>query len=135
MTLCLGVVVILLSYLIEPIISLLQRGLFKHHIHKYRDWVLDEKLQLHRMALEARGVGPWYNTSNKVPVTDRGVLFTGWQAVDAEDGSYERVGMSPTQHNLPEIINTPESKPFISYGHSDTAYHGVNGPQLRVQEY
>ena len=85
------------------------------------------------MALEARGIGPWYGTTKEIPVTDRGVVFTGWQESDMVEASYNRpAALQHSQHS--EITSVPEGKPFITQ--QDTAYQGhTGGPTFHVHEY
>ena len=131
--LALGFFLVVLGFLIEPITSLFQRRVLHRGIHKHREWVLTEKLQLHRMALEARGVGPWVKKRQSIPITERGTFYEGWHEDDLEDGSYARATNAPSQHTEPEFQDAQEGKPFMSQ--SDTAYHGHGTPTMNVREY
>ncbi|KAL9059473.1 MAG: hypothetical protein Q9162_001171 [Coniocarpon cinnabarinum] len=126
---CLGFVIVVLGFLIEPITSFVQRRT-GWGLQRYHDWVLNDKLQLHRMALEARGVGPWAKTSERVPVTERGVSFRGWGKEDLEDGT---VTSEDVDHSQPEeTMGSAETKPFMASEAQETRYY--HAPTLKVEE-
>ena len=121
-------VIIIAGFVIEPITTFIQkhsgRGLQRH-----RDWVLNETLQLQRLALESRGVGPWSDPAGSVPVTEKGVMFAGWRDRDLEDGTVTAAeSLQSDQYEGPPA----EAKPFIAE-QSHTAYHSI--PTTHVEEY
>lgn len=67
-TLIVGSALILTSFVLETIVAWIGTK-------RYLSWVSDGKLQLQRMAFEARGVR-WINGTDPVPVTESGERFT-----------------------------------------------------------
>jgi len=84
----LGFVIILLSYILDPIMTCLQR---KHGIARYQrlEWSTNSFLQLQRLAYEEGGQGSWSERDGDVPVTEREELLAG---LDIEDPKNPRIG-------------------------------------------
>lgn len=71
-----GGVIILFSPWIDTMGNLLQRLLSgKSDARRPRQWILNEKLQLQRLAYESKGQGVWSNVTDPVPVTQHGQLL------------------------------------------------------------
>lgn len=85
-----GTLVILASFVLETVVGWI--GLKSH-----QNWVLDDKLQLQRMAFEARGVR-WTNTNGSIPVTEAGERFASMATLAESQplmgGDEKTVGMS-----------------------------------------
>ncbi|KAL9624424.1 MAG: hypothetical protein Q9160_001387 [Pyrenula sp. 1 TL-2023] len=72
LTLCLGGLIVLLSYAAEPALHLAQRWRRVAIYHRL-EWISNETLQLHRMAHEGIGSGgKWSNATASVPITENG---------------------------------------------------------------
>jgi hypothetical protein len=67
--LIIGTLLILTSFVLETVVGWLG-------LKDYRNWILDDKMQLQRMVFEARGVR-WVNTEQALPVTEAGERFPG----------------------------------------------------------
>jgi hypothetical protein len=65
--LVLGTFLILLNLILDTVVGLIQRKL-DWGDHKRLQWVIDEKLQLQRLAYEEAGQGTWTGGANAVPV-------------------------------------------------------------------
>lgn len=68
-TLSIGVFIILLSYTIEPLVSLTRRKRQSKSTYRSLEWIMNETLQLQRMAHEELGAGTWTGTTDSCPVT------------------------------------------------------------------
>ncbi|KAK4445119.1 hypothetical protein QBC34DRAFT_413567 [Podospora aff. communis PSN243] len=84
----LGFVIILTSYILDPIMTCLQR---KHNIAKYQrlEWSTNGFLQLQRLAYEEVGQGSWEGADGDVPVTKKGDVLSG---LDLEDEKRPIIG-------------------------------------------
>ena len=79
-----GGVVVLIYLVLETVISFLQRKLKWGDYRRVR-WVMDDKLQVQRMAFEGAGMGgEWQNLNGMVPVTSCNETFAGLEHVDPE---------------------------------------------------
>ena len=93
---CVGSTLILLSWIIEPIISCTRQRKRKTREDKndFREIarIADQKLQLQRIALQGAGYGDgWERTMDEVPVATRGVLFpqpTRLERTGADEDDY-----------------------------------------------
>ena len=81
--LAVGTFLIILNLVIETIVSRVQK---KKQWGDYRRvrWVMDDKMQLQRMAFEEAGMGQWTKLTESVPVTEPGQVFGGLRHVDPE---------------------------------------------------
>ena len=66
--LVLGGTLIVTSLVIDPLVGFVRRT-FHWKEHKSLQWILDEKLQLQRLAYEEAGQGHWTGCASSVPVT------------------------------------------------------------------
>jgi hypothetical protein len=86
MSIILGVggLIILIWLVCETVIGFVQK---KMHWGDYRRvrWVMDDKLQVQRMAFEGHGMGEWTNLSGMVPVTKQNEVFAGLEHVDPDE--------------------------------------------------
>lgn len=72
LTLCLGTLIVLLSYAAEPALNLVQRWR-RVAIYRRLEWISNETLQLQRMAHEGIGSGgKWSNATASVPISENG---------------------------------------------------------------
>ncbi|RDA88275.1 hypothetical protein CP532_0299 [Ophiocordyceps camponoti-leonardi (nom. inval.)] len=69
LTYTIGLLIILVSYTLAPILSLLERKRMKY---TYLEWVSNETLQLQRAAYQGIGSGSWEGLTDSVPRTSRG---------------------------------------------------------------
>ena len=92
-----GAILISLSLLLSTIVCGLRR-IFHYKDHKRMQYLLDEKLQLHRLAYEEAGQGYWENCSNSVPVTKERALLGVPEGVDKDHPRLTR------RHNDPHAV-------------------------------
>lgn len=92
-----GAILISLSLLLSTIVCGLRR-IFHYKDHKRIQYLLDEKLQLHRLAYEEAGQGYWQNCGNSIPVTKEGALLG---VPDGVDKNHPRLTRS---HNDPHAV-------------------------------
>lgn len=69
-TLVLGGLIIIVSSLIEPLYTYLDRRRQKHRYRRL-EWVTNETLQLQRMVYEELDLGTWSGASSHIPVTEK----------------------------------------------------------------
>ncbi|XXG96189.1 hypothetical protein Hte_002470 [Hypoxylon texense] len=63
-----GAIIIVLSYILEPTLSCLQRRRnYKDYVNL--EWITNETLQLHRLGQEVIGWGTWQHCTGSIPVT------------------------------------------------------------------
>jgi hypothetical protein len=100
---CVGLTIILLSWIVEPIVVFI-RSKRRHNKHDYREIarIADQKLQLHRMALQGAGHTQGWDPErimDETPVTTRNTLFPApfRHKVNNEDGY--RYSAVPTAAN------------------------------------
>lgn len=112
----LGGLTILTNMILEPIVGWFQRR-HKTNDHRRLQWILDEKLQLQRVAYEEAGIGQWQGLMDSVPVTARGEAF-GQTAgaggrIDARQGvqhsSESSSGKFESDQLLEQEIGSPSS--------------------------
>ncbi|KAI9832552.1 MAG: hypothetical protein M1819_004342 [Sarea resinae] len=73
-----GSLIILVSLALEPLVGAVERHLRLprgRKPHRFLSWVLDDKLQLQRLAYEEAGMGVWHGATDAVPVTAHGDRF------------------------------------------------------------
>jgi hypothetical protein len=68
-----GGAIILVSMCIDVVVGFFQRS--EAGIFRKSTWITDEKLQLHRLANEGRGIGEWEGCTAPVPVTKTGEML------------------------------------------------------------
>ncbi|KAL8691707.1 MAG: hypothetical protein Q9218_003121, partial [Villophora microphyllina] len=69
--LCVGAILIALSLTLSTGVGFVRR-LTGYGDYKRMQWILDEQLQLHRLAYEGAGQGDWADCASSVPITRRG---------------------------------------------------------------
>lgn len=76
-----GLLLVLLSYLLDPIMTCLQR---RRGIAEYKrlKWSTDAFLQLQRLAYEGAGQGTWSYADGDVPVTKKDDMLAGLNLMD-----------------------------------------------------
>ncbi|KAI9885824.1 MAG: hypothetical protein M1823_002354 [Watsoniomyces obsoletus] len=86
--LVLGSGIIVLSWVLETLVGLIQRYLWKQTDYKRLQWLLNSTLQLQRMAFETAGLGgPWVRCDEPVPVTsEKRDLGEIYQVIDTSAG-------------------------------------------------
>ncbi|KAJ0110219.1 hypothetical protein J7T55_000651 [Diaporthe amygdali] len=87
-TFALGVLIILVSYLLEPIFEYLVRRR-KYEEYKYLEWTGNETLQLQRMAYQGLGSKAWSGYTDSVPKTRPGYFLADLHVEYAVDRSKE----------------------------------------------
>lgn len=91
LTLALGALIILFSWLLEPIIAFFQR---RRQLDTYArlEWATNETLQLQRLAHEELGLGTWHGAAEAVPYTDGGQKLA---VLDVADPEHPRLKAPP----------------------------------------
>lgn len=105
-----GIVVILASYIAEPLLSLLSSRC-KYEEHKYLEWAANSTLQLQRLAYQGLGSGKWTNYTGEIPKTRPEYFLADLaRAYPPEDGSGEVLEIKPTtQTTSTTTPSVPES--------------------------
>ena len=73
-----GAILIVTNMSLPFVVAFFQKR-FGVGLHKRSDWILNESLQLQRMAFEGTGQGVWRGTENIVPLTERGEKLYGFR--------------------------------------------------------
>ncbi|KAI8631817.1 hypothetical protein F5Y19DRAFT_376735 [Xylariaceae sp. FL1651] len=73
-TIVVGILIILVSYLLEPVSAFLHRT-GGYNQHAYLEWTTNSTLQLQRLAHEATGLGTWSRCTSVVPATEPNELL------------------------------------------------------------
>lgn len=113
--LAVGGTIILLSLVADQVGGLLQR-LLGRGIHRQRQWIINEKLQLLRLVYERAGEGAWSGSRHRVPLTEPGQMFGILEEQDLEE-TIQGVGTTTaTQQKGGEDYSTDQkSKNAASY--------------------
>ncbi|KUJ15359.1 uncharacterized protein LY89DRAFT_719925 [Mollisia scopiformis] len=85
------ILIILTSFILEPIFSLLQRRR-KYEEYARLEWVTNETLQLHRLTQEELNLGTWHGCTDLVPTTEVGEVMAGLDIADLEHPVLRRPG-------------------------------------------
>jgi hypothetical protein len=122
LTFTLGVIIIILSYTLDPLMTHLQQ---KYGVMPYRrlEWSANSVLQLQRLAYEEIGSGTWSDADGLVPVTKPRELLVGLDVSNPHhpalsrprSGSTEKIDVLWPGKDLPEI---PKSWRNIDRGNS-----------------
>ncbi|KAI9756864.1 MAG: hypothetical protein M1815_002651 [Lichina confinis] len=78
--LVLGMAIVLTSLCVDSVVGWIQHRVLRRGVHRRLQWILDETLQLQRLAFEEAGMGTWSGTTASVPVTRAGELLGGFDA-------------------------------------------------------
>lgn len=63
-----GLLIVLVSYLLEPLSSVILKR-YGHHRHQHLEWTANSTLQLQRLAHEGLGLGTWSKCTDDIPIT------------------------------------------------------------------
>ena len=78
--LVLSTTIVLTSLCVDSVVGWIQHRVLRRGVHRRLQWILDETLQLQRLAFEEVGMGTWSGTTASVPVTRAGELLGGFDA-------------------------------------------------------
>lgn len=67
-------VLIIISLLLDKISGIIQKR-WQHGGYRHKQWILNGKLQLQRLAYEGAGIGEWANLEEQIPLTTGGQKF------------------------------------------------------------
>lgn len=101
-----GIVVILASYVAEPLLAVFYSRR-KYQEYKYLEWAANSTLQLQRLAYQGLGSEKWSNYTDDIPKTRPGYFLADLaRAYPPEDDEYEAQKMKPshaTSTNTPSV--------------------------------
>lgn len=86
-----GGVIIILSYIIEPILSYLQRR-YRYAEYAHLEWTANSTFQLHRLAHEDPEQNRWAGCTDTIPTTKTDVLLSG---LHIDDVNHPRLRLEP----------------------------------------
>ena len=89
-----GALLILTNLVLETIVGFIQRKTDTGD-YKRLQWILDEKMQMQRLAYEGAGQGRWRGGANTVPITAFGDVFGIPDLVDKKHPRLDTRGGSP----------------------------------------
>ncbi|KAL0259681.1 hypothetical protein SLS55_005418 [Diplodia seriata] len=99
LTLALGVLIIVISYSLEPLVSCAQKRWRSLDKYSRLEWCANETLQLQRLAHEELGLGTWHGGVDAVPVTEAGECIG---MLDLADLDHPRLKAPPV--GLDEVL-------------------------------
>lgn len=97
--LVLGGTLIVTSVVIDTLVGFIRRT-FHSKEHKSLQWILDEKLQLQRLAYEEAGQGHWSGCASSVPVTEMDDKIGVPKHVDPVHPRLSRISGQPEQTDI-----------------------------------
>ena len=103
--LAVGALVICIYLVLETIVGMIQKR-YKWGDHRRLRWIMDDKIQIQRMAFEEAGMGTWENLSGNVPVTTKGDVFGSLEHVDPK---HPRLGERWTSVEKGEIVQEQDN--------------------------
>lgn len=93
-----GIIVILASYIVEPLLALFYSRR-KYEEYKYLEWAANGTLQLQRLAYQGLGSEKWSNYTDDIPKTRPGYFLADLaRAYPPEDDEDEIQEVKPTVH-------------------------------------
>ena len=105
LVLAIGAVIIFVYLVLETVVALIQKRLRWGDYRRLR-WVMDDKMQLQRMAFEEAGMGgSWSNLTGAVPVTGKGAVFGSLSHVDPEEPRLGTHWTVKEQHSSASTLN------------------------------
>lgn len=102
--LALGGLVILIYAILESAVGYIQKRWNWGDYRRLR-WVMDDKMQVQRMAFEEAGMGSWSKLSGNVPVTERGQVFGGLGHVDPDQPRLGEKWTSAPNADEPALVS------------------------------
>ncbi|KAK1750366.1 hypothetical protein QBC47DRAFT_407024 [Echria macrotheca] len=105
LTFGLGLLIVIASYALDPIMTYLQksRGI---HVYKRLKWSTDGYLQLQRLGYEEAGHGVWFDADGDVPVTKTDELLPG---LDLSDTRHPRISRRFEQEPSVSLLDKPSA--------------------------
>lgn len=124
-----GGIIIITSIILEPVTNYIYSNWVTKHQFRRRQWMLDGKLQLQRMAYEHFGVGSWVNKHTSIPVTTETTKIIHYDRIFVnipcaeldrealEQGLITRRPESPGRHHvvIPTSPGNQERTPLREY--------------------
>lgn len=107
--LALGGFTVLLSFVLEPVVGLIQQK-WRRGDYRRVSWTVDDKLQLQRALYQERGWGAWEDGHWGVPVCGKGETFGGQESAELVDGATEQDGRLPEEEGLMRPLQKVESQ-------------------------
>ncbi|KAI0813772.1 hypothetical protein GGR55DRAFT_545264 [Xylaria sp. FL0064] len=78
-----GILIIFISFILEPILSYVQKR-WKYREYENLEWVSNGTLNLQRLVYDESGQGTWSNCNESIPVTEKGELLPPLDITDLE---------------------------------------------------
>ncbi|KAI0019667.1 hypothetical protein F4780DRAFT_745194 [Xylariomycetidae sp. FL0641] len=100
-----GLLLVLVSYLLEPISRYLHRRGYKQYA--YLEWTTNSTLQLQRLAHEELGLGTWSGCTEAIPVTDGAALLG---CLDITDPAHPVITSIDSLQDLGEAPNSSSDR-------------------------
>ncbi|KAI0444191.1 hypothetical protein F4803DRAFT_561064 [Xylaria telfairii] len=88
-----GVLVIIVSYLLEPILTYAQRR-WRYREYENLEWISNGTLNLQRLAYDQSGLGNWSNCNDSIPITKANELLGSLDLTDLEHPKLSRSSTS-----------------------------------------
>ncbi|KAI1740921.1 hypothetical protein F4680DRAFT_465117 [Xylaria scruposa] len=119
-TFLVGVLIIITSYLLEPVSRILyQKWGWKNYAHL--EWMSITALQLQRLAHEELGFGTWSNGTKEIPTTEEGDLLG---CLDISNPDHPMLSPPFKEGNSPEEVETAQD----TSDESQQPEHHINSP-------
>lgn len=92
----------------EPLLRFIQRRCtFSICLYQRLEWIVNETLQLQRMAHEEIGAGTWSGTAESLPITEKGERLA---ILDVSDEKHPQLVYVPQCENENKLASTPDAQ-------------------------
>ncbi|KAG6356980.1 hypothetical protein INS49_014856 [Diaporthe citri] len=117
-----GVLIIITSYILEPILNRLHKRR-QHKSYAHLEWISNNSLQLHRMAHEQLMGQKWANCADDIPTTDPELSLANLDISNPEHPVLRRpeAPKGNTKTVEPRLVAADPSSPTGASLHSDSA--------------
>lgn len=80
-----GSIIIFTNLVLDTVVGFIQHRYLRRGEHRRRQWILDETLQLQRLALQGVRMGSWSGVSSAIPVTKLGELLNSLEFAESQE--------------------------------------------------
>ncbi|KAI0435284.1 hypothetical protein F5Y09DRAFT_349536 [Xylaria sp. FL1042] len=127
-TYIIGVLIIIISFVLEPILSCAQKR-WKYQEYENLEWISNETLHLQRLAYDECGQGTWSNCTESIPVTDADEFLGPLDVTDLEHPKLNKSNISVTP--IKEVSDSTLLQPSPSL-HSQVTITAPSLAELRT---
>ncbi|KAK3317247.1 hypothetical protein B0T19DRAFT_488545 [Cercophora scortea] len=126
-----GLVVIITSYVLEPVLHFVERRRMNNH-YKHMEWIANETLHLQNLGFQGLGRGTWSRYTDDVPITEQAVVFESLALGhdgDVKEESESSGEVVSQERGYPLKTTTPLAGGF---GSMETINHGSESGMVQA---